>query len=197
MDNTNIQLMDVSHGDISLCRELCNKLMRFQQAQAVVAPEVFDLMSFDTRMKYSYEHVKRNFVLLAMENNTPVGYVYATVEDVHDGMLDNNSDSIPPFARELLPPGEAIEGFYPSWVTPQPIGHVSNLYIEEGYRKTGAGKALMDEAMAWLEAQEGVKHLFVHISNGNEQVIPFYMRYGFTFSHEVFGGFIHAYHREK
>jgi len=46
--------------------------------------------------------------------------------------------------------------------------------------------------MEWLESFADVNLIFVYISNGNEDALQFYLNHGFTFSHNVFGGFITA-----
>lgn len=50
-DVKNITFEIVTDGNIEHCRDLCDELMAFQKSMAVIAPEQFDGMSFDTRLK--------------------------------------------------------------------------------------------------------------------------------------------------
>lgn len=66
----------IKNDDIGLCRDLCNELMAFQKSKAVIAPESFDNMNFDTRMLKSYENALEKQVILAKDKDVPVGYVF-------------------------------------------------------------------------------------------------------------------------
>ena len=44
--------------------------------------------------------------------------------------------------------------------------------------------------MEWLESFSDVNVIFVYISNGNDAALDFYLKNGFIYSHDVFGGFI-------
>lgn len=84
-------------------------------------------------------------------------------------------------------------GFYPEWVSlPQNIGCLSNLYLREAYRGIGLGTKLFNMTMEWLASFPDVNLAFVYISNGNDAALRFYLDHGYTFSHDVFGGFIQA-----
>jgi hypothetical protein len=41
----------------------------------------------------------------------------------------------------------------------------------------------------------GITGIYVYVSNGNEQVVDFYKKFGFQYSHNVLGGFITAYYQ--
>ena len=182
----------VEKDEIEICRELCNELMALQKSKAVLLPEIFDSMNFDTRMKASYDKAVRKQVIVAEADGKAVGYVFSTIDDAQ------------PAERETLPPwapqkeGELLEGFYPNWVDlPQKIGCLSNLYLKEGYRGNGNGAKLLHLAMEWLESFTDSELTFVYISNGNDNAMKFYLNHGFTYSHAVFGGFIQAAYRYK
>jgi len=178
---------EVKGGDIEQCRLLCNELMAFQKSKAVMEPEIFDLMNFDTRMKKSYESAMDSQVIIVKDNGVPVGYVFSTVELIESGNI-----ALPSWA-----PGDGT-GFYPDWVTfPQKIGCLSNLYVRDTHRALGLGSKLFDLSMEWLESYPDVEHVFIYISNGNEAALNFYLSRGFTFSHDVFGGFIKAVYRSN
>lgn len=110
---------------------------------------------------------------------------FSTIDD-----KDAKDNVIPEWA--LVPEGEKVQGFYPDWLKPQKIGIVSNLYIRPEYHGTGLGKSLFKMAMEWMESNDDINLIYIYVSNGNESALSFYLKQGFTFSHDVFGGFIHA-----
>lgn len=181
----------VTANNLEQCRELCDELMAFQKSKAVIAPEQFDGMNYDTRLKESFEHSPVNHVIVAKDNGTPVGYVFSTIEDVKKG----DKSGIPDWAPV---DGKKAMGFYPDWDSlPEKAGCLNHLYVRKEYRKTGLGAELLRLALEWLESFPDVDVTFVYISNGNGSALDFYLRHGFTFSHDVFGGFIQAAYKFK
>ena len=188
MENITLEL--VQNGDIEQCRALCNELMAFQKSKASIAPDSFDLMNFDTRMKKSYEHAPQSHVVVAKDNGMPIGYVFSTIDNV-----TQEDNAVYP---DWAPRAENSIGFYPDWVKlPQKIGCLNNLYIRDKYRGLGLGVKLSDKATDWLNSFADVNLSFVFISNGNDAALHFYLKHGFTFSHDVFGGFIKAAYRYR
>ena len=186
----NITYAQIIGGDIEICRDLCNELMAFQKEKAEIAKEAFDMMSFETRMKKSFENAFRTHVVVALDNGVPVGYVFSTI------------DIVPPEARSSAPPwapkGDDIIGFFPNWLNlPKKVGTLSNLYVRPEYRGTGMGNRLYTFAVEWLESFDDVDISFVYISNGNNKAEKFYIDHGFTYSHDVYGGFITAAYKGK
>lgn len=180
----------VENGDIEQCRELCNELMAYQKFKATKQTERFDFMNFDTRMKKSYESALRSQVIVAKDKDTPVGYVFSTIDDVQPA----DRHAFP----EWAPKGENFIGFYPDWVElPQKIGCLNNLYLRSDYRTGGIGSTLFKKTMEWLESFPDVDLTYVYISNGNDEALSFYLKHGFTLSHDVFGGFIKAAYKFK
>lgn len=180
----------IRDGDIEQCRALCDALMAFQKSKATFSPKSFDSMNFDTRMKKSYENALNSHVVVAKDNGCPVGYVFSTIEEVQP----EDKDAFPVWA----PMGENNKGFYPDWMElPQKVGCLSNLYLSDQYRHEGIGLKLFEMTMNWLESFEDVNLIFVYISNGNDEALKFYLNHGFTFSHDVFGGFIKAAYKRK
>ena len=182
---SNIILELVPNMDIEQCRDLCNELMAFQKSKAHIAPESFNLMNFDTRMKKSIESALRSHVVVAKDNGVAIGYVFSTIDNITYEDNVNYPDWVP-FTENII-------GFYPAWVAlPQKIGCLNNLYLRNEYRGSGLGVKLFDKAMEWLDSFSDTNMTFVFISNGNEAALDFYLKHGFTFSHDVFGGFIKA-----
>lgn len=179
----NITIEPIRDGRIEQCRDLCNELMALQKSRAVIDPERFDSMNFETRMKKSFEHALEKQVAVARDAETPVGYVFSTI----DLVTERDRNAFPVWAPQMG------EGFYPEWVKlPQKIGCLSNLYLRRDYRGSGLGAKLLQVSLEWLASFSDLDLIFVYISNGNEDALRFYLNYGFTYSHEVFGGFITA-----
>lgn len=177
----NITIEVVKDGNIEQCRELCNELMAFQKSRATIEPERFDTMNFDTRMKKSYESSLENQVIVVKDDDIPVGYVFSTIEDT-----ERSKGS-----------GE-YSGLYPEWDTiPKKVGCLSNLYFQDKYRGMGLGSKLFEMSMEWLESFPDVDLIFIYVSNGNDTALNFYLNRGFTYSHDVFGGFIKAVYKFK
>ena len=187
----NITIEVVKDGNIEQCRDLCNELMAFQKSQAFMAKEAFDGMNFDTRMKASYEGALASQVIVAKDGNTPVGYVFSTIDEVEG--VDGPFPAWAPKGN-----GGKVRGFYPDWDNlPKKAGCLNNLYFRNEYRGLGLGTRMLDMAVEWLESFPDVDLSFVYISNGNDAALKFYLDHGFTYSHEVFGGFIKAAYRYK
>ena len=183
MQNITIEIID--DENIELCRELCNELMAFQQSKAVIAPECFDGMNFDTRMKSSYDTALHKQVIVAKDNGKPVGYVFSTVDEVEEQARR--------YFPDWAPTAEGSIGFYPDWAKlPQKIGCLSNLFVSEGYKGLGLGSKLFNMSMEWIDGFKDCELTFVYISNGNDRAYDFYIHKGFTYSHKVFGGFVKA-----
>ncbi|AFD07947.1 GNAT family N-acetyltransferase [Solitalea canadensis] len=185
----NITIETITNGDIEQCRDLCNELMAFQKSKAFIAPEKFDLMTFDTRMKKSYESSMASQVVVIKDDGFPVGYVFSTID-----VIDSSKNGFPEWAPKV----ENGKSFYPDWVElPQKIGCLNNLYLRDEYRALKFGSKLVEMSMEWLESFSDVNLIFIYISNGNDAALSFYLNRGFTFSHDVFGGFIKAVYKLK
>ena len=170
----NITIEILGEEDIEQCRELCGELMAFQKSKAFMKPERFDGMNFDTRMKKSWESALEKHAAIAKDGAIPVGYVFSTVESA-EGMKNSSFRLLPDTA-----------GF------PERIGCLSNLYIRDGYRGSGLGSRLFDISMKWLESFSYMELIYIFISNGNDEAMDFYLKHGFSYSHDVLGGFITA-----
>ena len=183
----NITVNKITDGNIEECRDLCNELMHFQQAQATLSPQSFAGMNFDTRMKPSFDKAERSQVVVVKDGNKPIGYVFSTIESINNG----DKSTFPEWA-----PIQGVvncQGFYSDGVDlPEKCGCLNNLYLKPEYQSAGLGSQLLSVAMEWFASFSDVNLVFVYISNGNDRALAFYEKYGFVFSHDVFGGFIKA-----
>ncbi|MBS7525658.1 GNAT family N-acetyltransferase [Fusibacter paucivorans] len=189
--NSEIVFKEITDGNVSSCRDLCNALMKHQADNGIIHAEVLQAMNFENRLKPSFEHSNEKQLIVAYDGEIPVGYVFSSAENE----TEEARTMIPSWATALS--GADKIGMYPDWlILPNKIGCLNNLYVMPAYRGRHIAAALCDQAMRWLTQLEAVAYLYVYISNGNDEVIDFYKQYGFAYSHDVFGGFIKAYYQK-
>lgn len=162
----------ISDENVEVFRDLCNELMAFQKGKATIAPERFDTMNFDTRMLPTVKGALHNHLILVKDGEEAAGYAYANV----------------------APKGNYVSGFAtffdPATIDRDNVGCLSQLYLREAYRGTGAGSRLFGMCMSWLDQFEDVEDRFIFVSNGNTDAYDFYLRKGYVFSHTILDGFI-------
>lgn len=185
----NITYKDLSNDDVEICRPLCDELMRHQSRAAIKYREILASMNFDNRLRPSFNNAVTRKLLAAFDGETPVGYIFASI----DAISEEAKYGPHPFSEAMKREDASGLGFIPMWLEcPAAVGEIVNLYVKREYRKLHIGRALMDEAMAWIKSHKKVDHILVYVSNGNDPA-SFYAKYGFTFSHEVLNGFIKCY----
>ncbi len=162
----------VPESDIASIKDLCNDLMAFQKSKSRIHTELFDGMSFETRMLPSLQTAKHNFILVAKDGNEPVGYVYSSI------------------ASKTVYANAFATFFDMDSVRNDDVGCLSQFYIKDAYRNTGIGSVLFREAMTWLTSFESIDDLFIFVSNGNDNALQFYQNKGFKISHDILDGFI-------
>ncbi|MET3729424.1 GNAT superfamily N-acetyltransferase [Fictibacillus halophilus] len=164
---------------IEVCRQLCNELMKYQQKKAVISPELFDFMNFDTRLVPSVKKAIHNYIVVVKDRNEYVGYVYANISP-----------------KEVYR-NDFATFFDMNSVQNEAVGCLSQFYIKEKYRQFGVGSKLFSMCMNWLSSFNGVNDYFIFVSNGNDDALSFYQRKGFSSSHEILDGFITVLHSKK
>ena len=190
MDGANIEIRDITDSNAEMCSELCNELMKFQAKQSYLRTDVLNAMTFENRLKPSFENAQMKKLLIALDRQKPIGYVYADVAD----LTEDAKYYVPDWAKSLYRKGHLI--FFPSeQKMPARLGTFNNIYIKPEYHGFGLGDKLTRCVMDWMKGIEKISGIYVYVSNGNEQVADFYKKYGFNFSHNVLGGFITAYYR--
>jgi GNAT superfamily N-acetyltransferase len=186
-DLREITYKPIEDGQAEIVRALCDALMAHQAQKGAIHPEVLKSMNFDNRLKPGFENAKEKQLIAAFDSDTPVGYVFSTASQETKA----SGAAKPAWAAEL----EGV-GFYPDWLNlPAKVGCLNNLFVRPEYRGHKIAARLCEQAMTWLRSVSDIRYLYVYISNGNEDVIGFYERFGFRYSHDVFGGFIHAYYQ--
>lgn len=179
---------DETNNDVTICRELCNRLMQYQASKtsSELYSEILSSMCFENRLLPSFESANEKQLIVAYDMDKPVGYVFSTAEII----TEQNRNLRPKWATKI---SEDTQWLYPKWLKmPVKIGDLNNLYVLPEYRGQKIGQNLMDLAMIWLRQTYNVEWLFVDVANGND-VAAFYEHYGFVFSHKVLGGLIKAY----
>lgn len=162
----------ISDDNIICLKDLCNELMAFQKSKATIHSELFDSMSFETRMIPSVKSANHNYIVVAKDDDEIVGYVYSNIS-----------------SKETYSNGFATF-FDLDSVKTDDVGCLSQFYIKEGYRSHGIGSVLFEKSMEWLSTFKSISDLFIFVSNGNDNALKFYQSKGFKISHQILDGFI-------
>lgn len=167
----------VSEEEAACIKPLCDGLMAYQKAKARLFPELFDGMSFKTRMLPSLASARANHILVAKDGEVPVGYAYSNIasKTIYAGKVAT-------LECGAFFDMDSVEG--------EEVGCLSQFFIREEYRNRGIGGVLFRRSMDWLDAFPAVRDRFIFVSNGNDQALHFYMGKGFRVSHMILGGFI-------
>ncbi|WP_270180867.1 GNAT family N-acetyltransferase [Alkalihalobacillus sp. CinArs1] len=169
----------ISPEEIECCREICNELMVFQKSKAHITPELFDDMSFETRLVPSVEKAEKNYIVVVKDEEEIIGYVYSNI------------------SRKEAYDNDFATFFDLSSVSGEFVGCLSQFYIKDGYRQYGVGSKLFDMSMEWLRNEKDVQDHFIFVSNGNQNALDFYQRKGFFISHDILDGFITVLRNNK
>lgn len=167
----------IPENNIILIKDLCNNLMSYQKSKAYIHAEFFDSMNFETRMVPAIKSAKKNYILVARDNQDIVGYAYSTIapKSIYSGGFATlNCNAFFDFDS----------------VKENDVGCLSQFFIKEGYRNTGIGSVLFKMSMDWLNSFDSVNDLFIFVSNGNNNALKFYQGKGFKISHQILDGFI-------
>jgi GNAT superfamily N-acetyltransferase len=162
----------ISDDSIICIKDLCNELMAYQKSKSYIHSELFDGMSFETRMIPSVKSAKNNYILVAKDDNKIVGYVYSNISS-----KETYSNQFATF-------------FDLDSVKNDEVGCLSQFYITEGYRNIGIGTVLFKKSMDWLNSFKSISDSFIFVSNGNDNALKFYQGKGFKISHQILDGFI-------
>jgi GNAT superfamily N-acetyltransferase len=162
----------ISDDSIHCIKNLCNELMAYQKSKSYIHSELFDGMSFETRMIPSVKSAKYNYILVAKDDNKIVGYVYSNISS-----KETYSNQFATF-------------FDLDSVKNDEVGCLSQFYITEGYRNIGIGTVLFKKSMDWLNSFKSISDSFIFVSNGNDNALKFYQGKGFKISHQILDGFI-------
>jgi GNAT superfamily N-acetyltransferase len=162
----------ISEDNIHCIKDLCNELMTYQKSKSYIHSELFDGMSFETRMIPSVKSANANYILVAKDDNEIVGYVYSNISS-----KETYSNEFATF-------------FDLDSVKNDEVGCLSQFYIKEDYRNIGIGTVLFEKSMDWLNSFMSISDLFIFVSNGNDNALKFYQGKGFKISHQILDGFI-------
>ena len=162
----------ISDESILCIKDLCNELMSYQKSISYIHSELFDNMSFETRIIPSIKSASANYIMVAKDENEIVAYVYSNISS-----KETYSNEFATFFNlDSVENGE--------------VGCLSQFYIKEGYRNIGIGTVLFNKSMEWLNSFQSISDLFIFVSNGNDNALKFYQGKGFKISHQILDGFI-------
>ena len=75
-------------------------------------------------------------------------------------------------------------GYCISSISEENVGEVDSIYLDEKYRSSGIGSALMERALNWMD-EKGVETKKIVVAVGNEDLLSFYERYNFFPRHLI------------
>lgn len=70
-----------------------------------------------------------------------------------------------------------------SYIVPQKIGDLMNLYVEEVYREKGVGRKIFEQFLQWFK-KRNIKNIELSVDARNEKAIKAYKKYGFFEFHK-------------
>lgn len=182
-----ITYYDCSNGNVEICRDLCNALMQHQARVCKIHKDILEAMTFENRLKISFEQTKEKLLIVALDEKKPVGYIFASTE-----YISKERKEFYPFLNKIeKKPGYL--GFVPADIkTGAYVGEIGNLFVYPEYRALNIGRTLMNQAMDWIKGHDGLECALVYVSNGNNAG-TFYEKYGFKYANDVMDGIIKAY----
>ena len=182
-----ITYCDYSNGDVTVCRDLCNALMQHQASVCKIHQDILGAMTFENRLKISFDQAKEKFLLVALDEKRPIGYIFASTEHI-----SKERKAFYPFLDKIeKKPGYL--GFVPANIKiGAHVGEIGNLFIDPEYRGFNIGRTLMNRAMDWMKSHKDLECTLVYVSNGNN-ADTFYEKYGFHYVNDVMDGIIKAY----
>jgi len=71
-----------------------------------------------------------------------------------------------------------LVGYCISTISADSEGEVQSIFVEEDYRNSGIGDAMMKRALRWMDEHPATRKV-IAVAFGNEDVFPFYRRYKF------------------
>ena len=71
-----------------------------------------------------------------------------------------------------------LVGYCISTISDNQQGEIQSIFIEEEYRHSGIGDAMMKKSIEWMD-ERSVTQKVIGVAFGNEEVFPFYEKYGF------------------
>lgn len=178
-----ITYKEFSKGNVYEVKDLCNALMEYQAKNATISPDIMASMNFKNRLLPEFENTKDKLMIIAYDNDIPVGFGFATFSKINESDITQK----PAWTKSLKG-----EGFYPKGYLGRDIGTFKLLYVNPKFRGLDIGKNICEKIMTWLKSKKS-DNLWVYVANGNEKVGKLYEKLGFKYSHSVYSGFIHAY----
>jgi diamine N-acetyltransferase len=122
--------------------------------------------------KLNQHHIKRSVDFAA-------AYARRRWADRRDGMLLAKLQNDSKLRVDLAVRDGREVGYCIATVSAALVGEIESIYVEEARRGQGVGRVLMEKALGWFEA-EGIRHRMIGVGAGNEEVLPFYARFGFV-----------------
>ena len=72
----------------------------------------------------------------------------------------------------------ALAGYCAASVSDARAGEIESLFVAPAYRSRGIGTMLVSRSLGWMGSRKA-ERIRVSVSTGNEDVLPFYRKFGF------------------
>ncbi len=79
---------------------------------------------------------------------------------------------------EIARQGDRSRGFCVTTITPEGVGEIASLYVEEEFRQQGLGSSFVKQALQWLR-DYNVERIVVDVMAGNTSALNLYEQAGF------------------
>ena len=114
----------------------------------------------------------------------PERYVELTFSERKEDLLEKAENGVLIIDAAYDETSKQFIGYCISSISEENIGEVDSIYLNEKYRSSGIGDALMKRSLDWMD-QNGVETKRIMVAAGNENTLAFYSRYKFFPKHII------------
>ena len=114
----------------------------------------------------------------------PERYVELTFQERKEDLLEKAENGVLIIDAAYDKTSKQFIGYCISSISDEKIGEVDSIYLDEKYRSSGIGDALMKRSLDWMD-QNGVETKRIMVAAGNENTLAFYSRYKFFPKHII------------
>ncbi len=114
----------------------------------------------------------------------PERYVELTFSERKEDLLEKSENGILRIDTAYDETSKQFIGYCISSILDEKVGEVDSIYLDEEYRFSGIGDALIKRALNWMD-QNSVETKRIIVAAGNENTLAFYSRYNFFPKHII------------
>ena len=114
----------------------------------------------------------------------PERYVELTFSERKEDLLEKAENGVLIIDTAYDETSKQFIGYCISSISDDNIGEVDSIYLDEKYRSSGIGDALMKRSLEWMN-QNNIETKRIMVAAGNENALAFYSRYKFFPKHII------------